>query len=166
MICEMIFSKTALEIPWIFVVWCKEQFSGTLKSSNVKYLKTNLFLKKRTWSFLQECKTTNLGVIFLHKKLNLYYFQVWLFNFNIILLKTCFKNLFRKTEKKLWFYSFKQIVRTLVTLTARARACVCVCVRVCISFHRKGFSWLNKTINVMPEIRPAMLCWGNYSVSR
>ena len=42
-------------------------------------------------------------------------------------------------------------------------ACVCVC--VFISFHRKGFYWLNKTINVMPEIRPAMLCWGNGSVS-
>ena len=37
----------------------------------------------------------------------------------------------------------------------RARACVFVCMCVCISFHRKGFSWLNKTINVMPEIRPA-----------
>ena len=46
----------------------------------------------------------------------------------------------------------------------RARVCLCVCVCVCISFHRKGFYWLNKTINVMPEIRPAMLCWGNYCV--
>ena len=49
--------------------------------------------------------------------------------------------------------------------------CVCVCVRararvsvcVVIYFHRKGFSWRNKTINVMPEIRPAMLCWANIS---
>ena len=43
---------------------------------------------------------------------------------------------------------------------------VCVCVYVCVfvSFHRKSFSWLNKSINVMPEIRPAMLCWGNGSV--
>ena len=46
--------------------------------------------------------------------------------------------------------------------------CVCVCafVYVFIYFHRKGFSWLSKTINVMPEIRPAMLPWGNISVSR
>ena len=44
---------------------------------------------------------------------------------------------------------------------ARARVCVCVCV---YSFHRKGFSWLNKT-NVMPETRSAMMCWGIYSVS-
>ena len=50
--------------------------------------------------------------------------------------------------------------------------CVCVCVYVCacvyvfISFHRKGFSWLSNTINVMPEIRPAMLPWGNISLSR
>ena len=28
---------------------------------------------------------------------------------------------------------------------------------VFISFHRKGFSWLYKIINLMPEIRPAML---------
>ena len=39
----------------------------------------------------------------------------------------------------------------------------CLCMRVCISFHRKGFSWLNKT-NVMPEIRPVIMCWGNNSV--
>ena len=47
--------------------------------------------------------------------------------------------------------------------------CVCVCVRMCvcvfISFHRKGFSWLSKTINVMPEIRPAMLYWVDDSLS-
>ena len=42
---------------------------------------------------------------------------------------------------------------------------VCVCECVCISFHRKGFSWLNKTINVMPEFRSAVVCWGNNSVS-
>ena len=34
------------------------------------------------------------------------FFQRWLFEFNII-LKTCFKNLFGKTAKKWWFYSFK-----------------------------------------------------------
>ena len=54
--------------------------------------------------------------------------------------------------------------------------CVCVCVCVCgwvggwvgvcvyISFHCKGLN-KNKTMNVMPEIRPAMLCRGDYSVS-
>ena len=52
--------------------------------------------------------------------------------------------------------------------------CVCVCVGgwvggwvgVCvyISFHCKGLN-KNKTMNVMPEIRPAMLCRGDYSVS-
>ena len=44
--------------------------------------------------------------------------------------------------------------------------CVCLCVYVFISFHRKDFSWPNKIINVMPEIRSAMLPWGNISVSR
>ena len=39
---------------------------------------------------------------------NLFYifFQMWLFNFNII-FKTCFKNLCRKTVKNWWFYSSK-----------------------------------------------------------
>ena len=60
----------------------------------------------RTWSFFHEYKTTNLGVIFFHKKLISYFFQGWLFNFNIT-LKTYFRNLFRKTVKKWWFYSFK-----------------------------------------------------------
>ena len=44
--------------------------------------------------------------------------------------------------------------------------CVCVCVYFLVFFHCKDFSWLNKTINGMPGIRPAMLCWGNISVSR
>ena len=45
------------------------------------------------------------------------FFQVWLFNFNII-LKTCLKKLYRKTVKNWWFYSFKQVTWTLeATLT-------------------------------------------------
>ena len=36
-------------------------------------------------------------------------------------------------------------------------ACVCVCVCVCV--------YLNKTIDVIPEIRPAMLCGRNRFVS-
>ena len=31
--------------------------------------------------------------------------------------------------------------------------CVCVCVCVCISVHRKGFSWLNRTMDVLPDIQ-------------
>ena len=42
--------------------------------------------------------------------------------------------------------------------------CVCVCVCVFPSTVKASPDW-NKTINVMPEIRSAMLCWGNYSVS-
>ena len=37
---------------------------------------------------------------------------MWLFNLNII-LKTCFKNLFRKSVKKWWYYSSKLATRTL-----------------------------------------------------
>ena len=36
---------------------------------------------------------------------------------------------------------------------------------VFISFHRKGFSWLNKTINVMLEFSSAMVYGRNISVS-
>ena len=44
---------------------------------------------------------------------------------------------------------------------------VCVCMYVCVyvslfpSTVKASPDW-NKTIYVMPEIRPAMLCWGNY----
>ena len=53
----------------------------------------------RTWSFFHECKTTNLDVIFFHKILILHLCPKVIFNFNII-LKTSYKNLFRKTLKK------------------------------------------------------------------
>ena len=35
-------------------------------------------------SSFRDCKTIDLGFIFIHKKLILYFFQVWLFSFNII----------------------------------------------------------------------------------
>ena len=35
---------------------------------------------------------------------------------------------------------------------------------VFISFHRKGFSWLNETINL--QLNSAMVCWGIISLSR
>ena len=31
--------------------------------------------------------------------------------------------------------------------------CVCVCVCVFIPFHHKGFFWLNRTVNVVPEVQ-------------
>ena len=40
-----------------------------------------------------------------------------------------------------------------------------VCVCVFVFFHRKGLSWLNKTINVIPLFRSAMVCCGNIYVS-
>ena len=46
--------------------------------------------------------------------------------------------------------------------------CVCVFARafVFISFHLRGFSQLNKTVNVMSEFGSATGCCGNISVSR
>ena len=61
---------------------------------------------------------------------------------------------------------------TYVYVWVFVRVCVCVggggwvCVCLCVSmfFYRKGFFWLNKTINVMSEIRSVMVCW--FFVSR
>ena len=43
------------------------------------------------------------------------------------------------------------------TAAAAVCVCVCVCVRACVCvfifFHRKDFFWLNKTMNVMPEVQ-------------
>ena len=49
--------------------------------------------------------------------------------------------------------------------------CVCVCVCVCvvclfIFLDWKDFSWLNKTINVKPELRSVMIYCQKISVSR
>ena len=63
--------------------------------------KKNFFRKKfisRTWKSFRDFSATDLGLIFFRKKLIWYFFQVWLFNFNIA-LKTCLKNLFGKLWK-------------------------------------------------------------------
>ena len=84
----------------------------------------------------------------------------------------------------LCFFLFCVCVCVCVCVCACVRACVrvsvyvcvcvsvCVCVRVCarvclfIFFHRKGFSRLKKTIDLMPEFRSGMVCSGNVFVSR
>ena len=61
----------------------------------------------------------------------------------------------------LFIYLFIYLLFLSVSKTSCVRVCVCVCVCVCacvcvfvfIYFHRKGFSWLNKTINVMSEVQ-------------
>ena len=76
-----------------------------------------------------------------------------------------------------WFFNNFIVHNLLINyLLSKAVACLCVCVYVCVcvcvhvfpSTIKASLDW-NKTINVIPEfrpaIRPAMLCWGNYSVS-
>ena len=56
-------------------------------------------------SFFQDCKTTDLGLIFFQEEIILYFFfQVWLFNFNTI-LKTL--RIYLEKLKNWRFYSFK-----------------------------------------------------------
>ena len=50
-------------------------------------------------------------------------------------------------------FVFLMIIKVSVCVYVCVYVCVCVCVCVCVSFHRRGFSWLNKTINVMPEVQ-------------
>ena len=64
--------------------------------------------------------------------------------------------------------SVKKIIWSMcmyVCMCVCVRACVRACVRVCLfpSTVKASPDW-NKTIDVMPEIRPTMLCWGNYCV--
>ena len=67
-------------------------------------------------------------------------------------------------QLKLIFSLIKNQIREKIVVAVIARACVCVC--MFISFHRKVFSWLNNTINVILELSLAVLCCGNISVSR
>ena len=112
----------------LIILW-RKRFFRTVKSRKVKYLENHFFKKfpqtvlkilsaqicwtylffenflfSRTWSFF----TTEKPLIwapFFPQKINFVYAfsQRWLFNFNI-LLKTCFRNFFRKAVKKWWFH--------------------------------------------------------------
>ena len=123
MICEIIVSKT---ICGIFLIFCrsffinnfmvKNSFSEPKNERKLKYLEIHVYLKKFRTPFCRSYLYKLAGRIFFRKnsfrglffikKWFYTFFQRWLFNFNII-LKTCFKNLFKKTVKNWWFYSFK-----------------------------------------------------------
>ena len=101
-ICEITVLKTVCGTFLIFCrsKFGGEQFFGTLKSPKLKYIDTYLFKKNilrtalkiastkiswnnfffqksffpRTWSFFNDCKTTDFDLIFFHKKINFIYF--------------------------------------------------------------------------------------------
>ena len=54
-------------------------------------------------------------------------------------------------------FLFAKMIQILFIIAAGVCVCVCVCVClfVClfISVHRKGFSWLNRTMDVLPDIQ-------------
>ena len=73
----------------------------------------------------------------------------WLSNFSGFKLKS-------PSRQNNWFSS------EILSSKGLNELCVCVCLflsTVEASLYR------NKTIDVMPEIRPAMLCWGNHFAS-
>ena len=107
-------------LSFAFYEWFfrEEHFFGTVKSPKVKIL-TDFFFLKVSAQFFENLIFARsklegfffnllhlLGAFFmaanllnfLHKKLILYFFQVWLFNFNAI-LKICFKMYYRKLTK-------------------------------------------------------------------
>ena len=100
-ICEIIVSKMVCRIFLIFFrssfinnFILKNNFSKPYNHRNLN-ISRNISLKKIPQTVLKtiSAQTTDLGLIFFRKKLILYFFQVQLLNFNVI-LKTCFKNLF------------------------------------------------------------------------
>ena len=54
------------------------------------------------------------------------------------------------------------VVTAIQVITVCVYVCVCVCL---FPSTVEAFPDWNKTINVMPGIRPALLCWGNYFLS-
>ena len=64
--------------------------------------------------------------------------------------------------------TFLMYLPIVVIMGIRSKISPCNAGNVCvfISFHPTGHSWLSKTINIMLEMRSAMACWGNISVSR
>ena len=65
-----------------------------------------------------------------------------------------------------WQHRIKSFSSSSFPLSTEMQLFYCFHVCAFISFHRKGFFWLNKTINVIPEFRSAMAYCGNISVGR
>ena len=90
------------------LIYFKKNSLTVFKILSEQTRRKDFFLKyiffKRIWNFFGECTTTNIGVFFSNKKLIFFhfilFFQVLLFNFNII-FATCLKNLLKKLEKKM-----------------------------------------------------------------
>ena len=70
------------------------------------------------------------------------------------------KYILMQSHEELFFNNYLSLTRSSYTYSLCVYACVF------IFFHRKGFSWLNETINIMPEFRSAMVSCRNIFVSR
>ena len=118
MICEIIGYKTVYHrhLNISRLIYLEKNSAYCFEFHNCTNKMEEFFFENKIFQGLGALFTTAKPLIcasfFSTKKWFYTIFQVWLFNFNAI-LKTCFKNLFRKTVKNWWFYSFKQASRTL-----------------------------------------------------
>ena len=102
------------ELSWfsivrvLLMIFRKEQFLGTIKSPKVKYLETHLFKKNSAHLFEDPIYKNKLGRLFSqveNHQFRCHFCFAWknifilFLNFSTV-LNICFKNLFRKTEKK------------------------------------------------------------------
>ena len=151
----MITSTNDAVIISIFIVacFCKlHLFLSAAVALTVKLSKSKLN-RKRMLSFIDFNSFTLLS-----------YKYTW-FLINRHLLKQDYMHVITLNISNLLKKS-KHIMKQYLGGSGGGGGSVCVFVFAFISFHCKDFSWLNKTINVMPEIRLAMSCWGNTSVSK
>ena len=124
---EMCVEFCCFFVDQVLLIYCEEQFLGTLKSPKLKYLENHLFKKNSEHRFEDYIRTNKLDQFFFSKnffqrlgtffvtikpliwgsffstKNNFVVFFKWLFDFNIK-LNRCFKNLFRKAVKNCWFF--------------------------------------------------------------
>ena len=110
---------------------------------NVKYKKhtTNKFRSSHTEVFCKECVLRNFAKFTGKQKCHSFFFN-----------KVAAPELANLLKKRHWHRCFP------VNFVQFIRA------PLFPSIGKASPDW-NKTIDVMPEIKPAMLCWGNYSVS-
>ena len=71
-------------------------------------------------------------------------------NYRILVSSVFYIAIYSRIILFCWF-NFCSIINNVID--SCAGVCVCVCVCVCVSVHRKDSSWLNRTMDVTPDIQ-------------